>query len=869
MSWHVIPYVVPLVAAASISLGLALYIWRHRHAPGTFFFLLILLSIAEWTVSYIFQMVNTEAGNIIFWSKMKYFGIAFLPFAWLSFITQYTGREKAVHSRYIVLLLIESLITILLVWTNEFHGLIWSNSKFNTVGSLVVRISSHGAWYWFHCIYSHILFLIGTFLLSRKVLYQSPLPFHQTFILLLALFCPWIGNAMYNSRLNPFPGLDWTPFGFSITALCITFGVLRYRLLDITPIAYDTVFRSMDDAVIILDELDRVVDLNPSAQQIMGQSRGKWFGRSAEEVFSQWSHFIEKYGDTNNANSEITVNIDGVEHFLDLRISPLMGKGDQFQGRIVVLRDITERKKMQEDLLSEKQRMEIILNNIEDGYYEVDLPGNFIFFNDSLCRMLGYSRDEMMGMGNQQYTDQENRKKLFQAFNEVYRTGKPIQGFAWEVIRKDGAKVFGEVSVSLIRDSEGQPVGFRGIARDVTERKRAEEEIKQTLSLLNATLESTADGILVVDRGGKIESFNQKFVQMWRIPQSIILSHDDNQALAFVLDQLKDPEGFLAKVKELYTQSEAESFDLLEFKDGRCFERYSLPQRIGEQSVGRVWSFRDVTERKKADEELGRYRNHLEELVKERTTELEKSNKELTYMNQELEQFAYVASHDLQEPLRMVTSYVQLLKRRYKNKLDKDASEFIDFAVDGATRMHSLINDLLTYSRVGTRVKPFEPTNCETILQQSLDNLKITMEETGAVVTHDSLPTVMADNVQLGQLFQNLIGNAIKFRGNEPPYIHVSASRKGNAWVFSVRDNGIGIAPEYAERIFIIFQRLHGRDEYAGTGIGLAICKKIVERHGGRIWAESEVGKGATFYFTLPANKAELLSYSVSSGGRI
>jgi light-regulated signal transduction histidine kinase (bacteriophytochrome) len=200
----------------------------------------------------------------------------------------------------------------------------------------------------------------------------------------------------------------------------------------------------------------------------------------------------------------------------------------------------------------------------------------------------------------------------------------------------------------------------------------------------------------------------------------------------------------------------------------------------------------------------------------------------------------------------MVTSYVQLLARRYQNRLDSDAEEFINFAVDGATRMHTLINGLLAYSRVGTRGKPFEPTNCETILQQSLDNLKMTMEESGAVVTHDSLPTVMADDLQLGQLFQNLIGNAIKFHGEEPPRVHVSAKTDGKQWVFSVRDNGIGIAPEFAERIFIIFQRLHGKEKYPGTGIGLAVCKKIVECHGGRIWVESELGKGATFYFTLP-----------------
>ena len=254
-------------------------------------------------------------------------------------------------------------------------------------------------------------------------------------------------------------------------------------------------------------------------------------------------------------------------------------------------------------------------------------------------------------------------------------------------------------------------------------------------------------------------------------------------------------------------------------------------------------------------DELTRLNNDLATAHREQaktTLELARLNEQLSRSNAELAQFAYVASHDLQEPLRMVSSYTQLLSRRYKGRLDADADEFIAYAVDGANRMQTLINDLLAYSRVGTRGKEFEATDCMAAIELALVNLRAAIEESSAVVTHGPLPTVMADRIQIGQLLQNLIGNAVKYHGAEPPRVHVSAEQKGNDWVFAVRDNGIGIDPQYAERIFVVFQRLHTREEYPGTGIGLAICKKIVERHGGRIWVESQAGTGATFYFTIP-----------------
>lgn len=245
--------------------------------------------------------------------------------------------------------------------------------------------------------------------------------------------------------------------------------------------------------------------------------------------------------------------------------------------------------------------------------------------------------------------------------------------------------------------------------------------------------------------------------------------------------------------------------------------------------------------------ELGREKNDLVEARQK----LEESVAELGRSNADLQQFAYVASHDLQEPLRMVSSYTQLIARRYKGKLDADADEFIAFAVDGANRMQRLILDLLAYSRVNTAGRQFEPTAMETVLKAALNNLTNAVKESQAVITHDPLPAVMGDDKQLAQLFQNLLSNAVKFGGAQPPRIHISAKQTDGEWLFSVRDHGIGLDPQYVDRIFVIFQRLHTRAEYPGTGIGLAICKKIVERHGGRIWVESELGKGATFYFTL------------------
>jgi PAS domain S-box-containing protein len=386
-------------------------------------------------------------------------------------------------------------------------------------------------------------------------------------------------------------------------------------------------------------------------------------------------------------------------------------------------------------------------------------------------------------------------------------------------LRKDGVEIPVEIGLNPMKTDEGLFVLASVV--DVSARKRAEARFR-------TAVESSPNGMVMVDRAGMIVLVNREIERLFGYRREELVGRSIEQ---LVPHRVRDrhPRFRSEFFADLQTRAMGAGRDLHGVrKDGA-----EIPVEIGlnpietEEGVFVLASVVDIAARKKAEMELRR-------------------------SNEELERFAYVASHDLQEPLRMVGSYVQLLGRRYQGKLDADADRFIAFALDGSVRMKRLIDDLLAFSRVGTRGVAPAPVDAGAALDAALTHLSLSIAESNALVTRDALPTVLADPGQLQHLFLNLVSNAIKFRGAEPPQVHVSAAAVDDGWRFSVRDNGIGISPEYFERIFVIFQRLHARTEYPGTGIGLAIAKKIVERHSGRIWLESEPGRGATFFFTLP-----------------
>ncbi len=510
---------------------------------------------------------------------------------------------------------------------------------------------------------------------------------------------------------------------------------------------------------------------------------------------------------------------------------------------LLAIEDVTDRIRIEQDLHASEERFRKAFETAKDGILLIDkISGQIVNSNQAALDILGYSIKELQKQkiwqigflrdaGQFQNITNQLKEKGFVDFNDTLVKTRQGKEMAADVYWMDTIKL------------------FQCNIRDNTARKQAEEALLKAGALQSAIFNSANFSSIATDAKGVIQIFNVGAERMLGYAAADVMNK-------ITPADISDSRELIARAKALSIELSTPitpGFEALVFKASRGIEDiYELTyiRKDGSRfpAVVSVMALRDAqdaiigylligtdnTARKKADEQL-----------KIMLKDLERSNKEL-------EQFAYVASHDLQEPLRMVAIYPQLLEKRYKDKLDGDALDFIHYAVAGANRMQALVNDLLSYSRIGTHSEPFKLVSSLTALGQARMNLNATIKENNTIVTNDDLPDVLADESQLVQLFQNLIGNAIKFhKPGESPRVHISIKSKDENWVFSVRDNGIGIEPQYFERIFVIFQRLNTREEYKGTGIGLAVCKKIVERHGGKIWVESQPGKGSTFYFTL------------------
>lgn len=542
--------------------------------------------------------------------------------------------------------------------------------------------------------------------------------------------------------------------------------------------------------------------------------------------------------------------------------------------------DLSERQRTREALRKSEEQWRDVFENNPTMYFIIDASGTILSVNPVGAGKLGYTVDELVGRSVLQvFPEEEKREASRHVAHCLEHPGQPM---SWEIrkIRKDGSLLWVcETAKAVVREKNQTIVLI--VCENITERVEAQEKLRRSQAFL-----------------AEAQKISHTGSWCWHIPSGTLLwSEEHNRVFGL------DPKARITPTFDLFLQL-VHSDDRLRVRQAideairkgsgfDCEYRIVLPdgqvkyvQGVGKPIVklsGDIDDYMgttmDITARKQAEDALRQAHDALEKRVQERTRELMESNQrleqeiverkrteavlawhsqELARSNAELEQLAYIASHDLQEPLRMVASYMQLVERRYKDRLDADGHEFIHYAVDGARRMQALIDDLLKYSRIGTRGKPMREVDCAAVVRTVMQSLRISIAETGARIAYASLPTVVGDEMQLTQLFQNLIANAIKFRRGCPPEIDIRADSEEGFWRISVRDNGIGINAEYFGRIFEMFQRLHGNKVYPGNGIGLTICRKIVERHGGRIWVESTPGKGTAFIFTLSKNAGSL-----------
>jgi len=591
-------------------------------------------------------------------------------------------------------------------------------------------------------------------------------------------------------------------------------------------------------AIFGMDPQGLVVSWNAGAERIKGYKAEEIIGRNfssffpLEDIERGRPQEVLRITAASGRYEEqgIRVRKDGSRFLASLAFTALRDSAGNLRGFSEFSHDLSETKESE-------AKYRGLLEAAPDAMVVVNQAGEIVLLNLQAEKQFGYYRDELLGQQVKNIIPEGFAERLISDETRSAADALAQQigtGIELSARRKDGSEFPIEIMLSPLENAEG--ILVTAAIRDISVRKAAEEHLAQMEGRYRGLLEAAPDAMVVVNQAGEIVILNLQAEKQFGYYRDELLGQQVKNII---------PEGFAERLITDGTRTAADALAQqigtgIELagrrKDGSEFPiEIMLSPLENAEGILVTAAIRNITERRKSE------------------VHLVKTAEELKRSNDQLEQFAYVASHDLQEPLRMVASYTQLLSRRYEGRLDSDADEFIAYAVDGCNRMQGLIRDLLAYSRSGTETKLLREVSAETALHEALANLHVTIEESNAIVTHDLLPALTTDDTQLVQVLQNLIGNAIKYRGAATPHVHVSAKKNGGKeWIFSVRDNGLGIAPQYFERIFIIFQRLHGRQEFNGTGIGLAICKKIVERLGGRIWVESQPEKGSTFYFSLP-----------------
>lgn len=627
-----------------------------------------------------------------------------------------------------------------------------------------------------------------------------------------------------------------------------------FDLYNFAPVGYLT-----------LDQNGIIQNVNLVGSELLGVERIKLKKRAfitfiEPEYRNKFHHSIQALEDGIKQSVELKLSKNGESFFANLDILEIKDNDLPNEVRLTIT-DIDHIKRTEMALKESEERYRQIFKNNQAVMLLIDpVDGSIVYANPAATKFYGFSSDELANM-NISDLDISDKESVIENMLKAFSKEKNLLLFKH---RLSNGKIR-DVSVynSMIHQKDKNYM--HSIIYDVTAQKKAESALMESEKLFKEIFDQSPIGTIMMTLDCKHVKVNPYFRKM--------LGYSKDEIMSMKFSDYVRPEDLKITKKEFKKLISGDT------------SRFSLEIRFIHRNGDVLWgklSASPVIDRENNPTHVllrvedVTTRKEMEKLVKQRTDKLANFDKilnvsdedhedaemkllniieDLKLSNKELEEFAYVSSHDLKEPLRMITSFLQLLKRKYETELDEEANEFIDYAVEGAKRMDMVIEDLLDYSRIGRYNIKFECINTNDIIEQVKSNLRSSIEKSGAVITHGDLPNIYANSSQMVQLFQNLISNSIKYRGDEYPKIEITAELFDDTYTFSVKDNGIGIDEKYLDKIFTIFQRLHTRSEYDGTGIGLAISKKILHRHGGKIWAESELGKGTTFFFTLPREK--------------
>lgn len=630
---------------------------------------------------------------------------------------------------------------------------------------------------------------------------------------------------------------------------------LRYRVSERF---YANILEHAHDAIIATTNHGLIITWNNAAERIFGLPANEAQGRALPEVAGgAWSERLPplleqlQRADTAYCTEELVCQrMDGQTLYVELTLSLVRDQAGAAIGISVIVRDIAARKRAENALRESEERLRAILDNSPSLIYMLDTESRYIFVNRQWETVTGTPRDEVVGTTPYDFWPKETAEAFIQSHQEIIEQ-RTFQRREEMVAHGNRMHTYLSLKFPLL-DSRGMPYAICGISTDITDRKRADEQFRMVV-------EAAPNAMLMVDPQGEIVLTNRQAETLFGYTHQELMGM---RIEALIPDRFRKMHqalrsGYFAS-PTAWPMGAVRDLTALH-KDGT-----ELPVEIGlasletDEGVFVLSAISDNRLRKQFEDRLRQANIELERRVEQRTKKLTEVNERLERSNLELQRFAYVASHDLQSPLRSISGYLQLLRADYDDQLDAQAAQWINRIVENTSRMQTLIQDLLTYTRVDSRARQFSLVEWNEIFDTVVDSLEASIRAAHAEVTRDSLPQVSGDGAQLVQLLQSLIENALRYNTSPQPQIHVSAQKEEREWIFSVRDNGIGIEEQYHKIIFEIFQRLHTQKAYPGSGIGLAVCRRIVHRHGGRIWVESQPDEGSIFCFTLPERDAAL-----------